>query len=493
MKQIIFALSLFLLCASSARSEHYELTLERSIEIAKEQSLDMQSLMQDLKLYEYNLTTAISQMRTKINLNLKLPSYDETIRTRSDDQSAFYSVQQLSNEGIMTIRQPLPTDGSLSLNSRLYTIYDYENNKRSSLFSTGINFDQPLNAIYGYSSIRNQLKSARLNYERSQNNYKRQELALIVNVTGAFYRLLAQQKRLEISKIDLDRQREAYDIAKNKYEAGLLREVEALQMEVELVQAENSYDGSIAGLESSFNSFKNLLGLELDDTISLSSDLSYQVIAVDPDQAVDQALTNRTDIRNYEISIEQQQMEIKAQQVNGLPQGSITAYYAKTGYTDENGGPAAPFESINQSFDSFIERPANYGVGLTVRIPVFDWGENKSRVRAAKTRLKQAEIDQENQKRSIETEVRNTVSNMNASLRQLQAAEKNIVVAEKSFDIMLQRFTDGDIDSQALSINRSQLNSAYSTHLNYFSEYQQAIVTLMQQTMYDYRTNSQVK
>ena len=82
--------------------------------------------------------------------------------------------------------------------------------------------------------------------------------------------------------------------------------------------------------------------------------------------------------------------------------------------------------------------------------------------------------------RSIEREVRNLVADLNSSLKRLQLLEKNVVVAEKSFEITRQRYSDGDIDSQALALERNRLNNAYNSHLR--SYIIQLVLELMRKT-----------
>jgi outer membrane protein len=66
---------------------------------------------------------------------------------------------------------------------------------------------------------------------------KREELNIVYEVSQTFYTLLSFSERLNIAMHSLNRQQEAYDIALSKYSAGLIREVEALQMEVDLGEA----------------------------------------------------------------------------------------------------------------------------------------------------------------------------------------------------------------------------------------------------------------
>lgn len=493
MKKLIL-LFLAASCFSSVlKSETYILDLKESIEIAKQKSYSMLSLIQDFKIAEYNLKSATSRLKTHIDLNFVSPSYTETVRQFEDSTGiSFFPIKQLSYQGNVNISQPLPTDGYIYVRSGLQNYDDFFRDNRSTYLNTRLGFVQPLDALYGYNAIKSTLKQAKLAYERSKKGLKREELNLVYRVTNSFYNLIAMQKGAEIARMNLERQKEAHDIAQNKYKAGLIREVDALQMEVDLAEAQNNYDLANVDQESSINAFKELIGINFTDSVVLNSEFKYDVVIVNPDKAVQYALENRLEIREQEIEIELSKINIKRQKANGMIQADLTGYYEKVGISSQDIN--SPFAtSLNNSYNNFLNRPQNYGIGFTVTVPLLDWGENRALVNAAKSRLEQSQLRKEEVERGIEREVRNLVADLNSSLKRLQLLEKNVSVAEKSFEITRQRFADGDVDSQGLALERNRLNTAYISHLRSYINYQLYLADLMRKTFYDFNKNEAVK
>jgi len=472
-----------LLCA-----ETYVLDLEKSIELAKNKSYEMQRLKQSLKIAAFNLKSTTSSFKTHVDLNLVSPQYTETIEQYQDSNGiSFFPIKQLNYQGNLTINQPLPTDGRLYIKSGLSDIDDYNFDKRSMYLNTQLGLTQPLDALYGgYNTIKSSYKKAKLAYENSQKQLKREELNLIYEVSSAFYSLLSVQKGEEIARQNLDRQKEANEIAQSKYKSGLIKEVDALQMEVDLAEAQNNYDLSLINKSSAMNAFKETIGIEFSDSVALNNTLTYEVVIVDPERAVSLALANRLEIREQEIQIELNKLSIKQQRSQGMIQGDLTAYYQKNGVSSDNFSTGFS-NSLNNSYNDLKNRPQNYGIGLNISIPLIDWGENRALVNAAKAQLKQNEYQKEEVKRSIEREVRNLVDDLNSSLKRLQLLEKNVAVAEKSFEITRRRFADGDIDSQALALERDRLNNAYTSHLSAYISYQLKLADLMRKTFYDFQ------
>jgi len=488
MKKILLTILILAACLSVLQAENYKLTLEQSIELAKKKSYNMQLLKQDLKIAELNLKSVSASLKTNISMSLTLPNYTETVKERADSAGIYYSVKGLTYGSALNINQPLPTDGKIYIQSGLSTLRDYDNEARSASVNTRLGITQPIDALYGYNSIKSSLKRAQLAYEQSNKSLKREELNLVYDVSQAYYNLLSVQKREEFAYSDLLRQTDAQDISKKKYEAGLIREVDALQMEVDLAEAQSNYDIAVLNKKAADNAFKQTLGINLEDSVFLDNNLQYKIVVIDPQNAVKLALENRLEIREQEIQIELQKLNVKQQKVAGMIRGNLNAYYEKVGVAVDK----EDFDvknAINNSFHDYSIRPSNFGFSFTLSIPILDWGQNRALTKAAEARLTRYNIQKNQLEVSIRTEVLNLVDNINTNLKRLQLLEKNLVVAQKSFDITLQRYSDGDIDSQALALERNRLNTSYSSHLNAYINYQLSLADLMRKTFYDFQND----
>ena len=490
-KIIVLALATFCL-HPVLFAETYHLDLEKSIEIAKVKSFDMLRLKQDLKIAEFGLKSATSKFKTHIDLSLNAPNFVESVSQFTDTTgSHFYQVNELGYSGSLVVKQPLPTDGNISIVSNFDNTDDYYHNIRSTEMNTSLRLSQPINSLFGYNEIKSSYKQALLAYEKSQKSMKREDLNLIYSVTNVFFNMISVQKSKELAQLNLDRQKEAYTIAKNKYDAGLIKEVDALQMEVDLAEAQNNFDLAVVNQSSAMNSFKETIGLNLSDSVVLSSELTYKVVVVDPQKAVKLAMANRLEIREMEIQIELAKLNIKRQKAEGMIKGNLNAYLQKTGVNAQT-LPNDISSSINSSAKDYLNRRPNYVIGLSVSIPILDWGDNRAQVNAQKARLQQNLYTQDETKRNIELEVLNLVEELNSSLKRLQLLEKNVVVAEKSFEITRQRFSDGNIDSQALALERERLNGAYNSHLRAYINYQLMLADIMRKTFFDFQRDQSI-
>ncbi|MGW8317581.1 MAG: TolC family protein [Bacteroidales bacterium] len=492
----IWIVSLIFSCIIPFRAtysqEIYHLDLEQSIEIAREKNHDMLIMNQLLAQAGYELKAATSRLKTHIDLDLTLPDYTETIRQFEDSSGiTFYPVKQLRYNGSLLISQPLPTDGRLYLSTGLDNLLDYDKQERLTRLDLRLGLTQPLSALYAYNEIRSNFKRAQLNYELSLRSLKRTELNLIYETSQAFYQLVAAVERKNIARQVLEMQQEAYDIAQSKYDAGLIMEVEALTTEVDLGEASNDYRIAEVDYESQLNYFKQTLGLSLQDQVTIASDLTYEVVEVDEEFAVTQGLANRMELRENEIQIELSKLEVKRVRSEGMINGDLSGYYDFIG-TDQKGIPYPFNDAVGNSWQVMRDRPGNFGVALNIRIPIFNWGEYKSMLKAAQSGLEVNMRRYDQERINIEREIRNTVKQLNSSLNRLQLLEKNVLLAEKSFNISRQRFSDGDIDSQTLALDRTRLNAAYQSRLDSYISYKLLIADVMRKTFYDFENRQPI-
>ncbi len=489
MKNIIFFSFMMISLLNVSSQNLYELDLEKSIEIAKKQSFRMLILNKRLEQSEYQLQAAKRNFRTKVNFDLTGPRYTKTIRRWENNTVNYDTTSKFEYRGYLTINQPLPTDGNIFISSEVYNNDDFTDEARSLDMGTRINFNQPIEALYAYNRIKSELKRAELNYESTLKNLKRTELDIIYETSRAFYNLLSTKQRMEIASQILNRQKEAYEIAQNKYSAGLIREVEALQIEVDLGQAQNDYDLAISNFESQSNLFKQNLGLSLNDSVAIQSEMVFNVIQVDVNKAIQHGLDNRLEIREREIDIEITKLELRRQKSEGLIKGDITAYY---GFKGARTVPIDYYQVYSDTYQDMLNSPDDYSIGINIQIPLIDWGENKSRVKSIMANLEMNQYQLDEEKLTIEREIRNTINELESSLRRLQLNEKTVKLAEKSFEISEYRFKNGDIDSEALALDRQRINNARLSHLESYITYKLLIADLMRRTFYDFEKDMPV-
>jgi outer membrane protein TolC len=400
----------------------------------------------------------------------------------------FYSSKRLSYSGSLEINQPLPTNGRIFFRPQILGIEDYESNQNQIQLIARFGFVQPLESFYSFNELQAGFREAELNYELSQKGLTRAELDLKYDVSTAFYNLVYANEWERISKQTLQMQKEATELALNKYQAGVIAEVEALQMEIDLAEEENTYDLSRLDRIDRANELKQILDIPLVDSLAIESDLTYNIFEVDLEKALESGLQNRLEIREREIQKELADINIRRTRVTGQITGSFFAFYDYIG-VGSDARSVHRFTTAQNAWNQLMRRPGDRVIGLSINIPIWDWRVSWANTQAARANYNQRELSWENEMVTVERDIRNTVARFKSSLRRLQILEKNVQVAIKSFNISNQRYINGEINSQALALDRTRLSTANLSHLQAYTQYKLDILDLMRKTFYDFEND----
>ena len=77
--------------------------------------------------------------------------------------------------------------------------------------------------------------------------------------------------------------------------------------------------------------FKEQIGIDLKDSVTIQTGLDYQSVNIDIEKAVSLALENRLELKEDEINIELNRMDIKRQKAQGRISGNLTFNYEFNG------------------------------------------------------------------------------------------------------------------------------------------------------------------
>ncbi len=468
-----------LILLSQVLSAQELLTMDRSMEIAVENSPDMQQMELALVQSQERLNAQRARLKSQFAITLDPFEYEKT--NRFDQQtSEWYLNESASSGGTFAINQRiLPTDGELMLVNRFSYDYSFTESARafdpvSKTFNNRLylQFTQP---IFTYNRTRMETEMLELEYEATLLRYLLRRLSLERDVAQQFYGVYSNQMSLAIAQEELKNNQESYQIISNKVEGGLLAREELYQAEVNLATSRSNVFNAELNLQNSLDQFKVLIGMPLESEIMIAAEIKTDTIAVDQKLAIDHALANRMELREREIDLENANFNlIRAEATNEFA-GSISASFGIQGND----------EQFSQLFKTPTNTPA---IGLTLEIPIFDWGERKSEIKAAEAGVKSSQLDYIIEQTDIIVNIRAVVRSLKNLENQMIIQEMNVENAQLAYDINLERYRNGDLTSLDLGIYQSQLSEAKMSRTNAIINYKIELLNLKIQSLYDFET-----
>jgi outer membrane protein len=456
------------------------LTLEEALKIAETNSPTMKKTRLSLVRSQENLNAQNAALKSQFSLSVNPFGYSQN-RAFNDLISEWNTTKTTESFGLFTISQPIVmTDARVSLNNRFgykdsYSEYTDKTTKGFSN-SLSLSLDQPL---FTYNRTKLQLKELQLALENAQLNYAIQLLSLENQVTQAFYYVYQQQQSLDIANQAFQNMQQSYGIIRNKVDAGISRREEMFQAELNLATTKSDFENKQVSLENARDDFKLMIGMSLFDDFLVLPNISVDTVQVDVAFAIEQGLANRMELRQRKINIETSQFDLIQTKALNEFKGSL--------------GLSVGLFGDNEKFGNVYESPTdNETVSLSLSIPLWDWGERKSRIKATEASIETANITLEEEQNNIILGVRKVYRNLLNLQNQIGIAHQSVINAQLTYDLNLEKYKNGDLTGMDLNIYQNQLSEQQLSYTNALISYKLELLNLKIQTLYDFEKKTPV-
>ncbi len=435
-----------------------------------------------------------NQFKPRLDAKMNIPVWNEYVNRidQPDGLPVYNSYGSLELGGLMSFQYILPTGGNVSLSGNLFrenlntllSKQDKELYTEQFYSRFWLSFEQP---VFTKNRLKENLKEAEYRYEKSMYYFTRSQMDIIYLVTQKFYQLYRASEEVNIALEKLENAKESYRVALLKSETGRIPAADVLSAEVSVARDEALLLRAKNQRATEEDELKLLLGIDLQKTVNIVTDLDYQTFLIDENLAISKALENRFELKEDKLDIALQKIEIDRAKREKELKGSISAYYDLTGISTIGTGSTVAL--MQSSFNDISNRPPNRGVAFSVSFPIYDWGRGRERLQVSQLMMKEKKLMLENQENTIVKEVRDVVRKVRESHEQIEIHKKNLELARRSYKISNLRFENGDISNQELSIERERLASIQLDYLDAFITYQLSVNNLKRRTMWDFENN----
>jgi outer membrane protein TolC len=396
-------------------------------------------------------------------------------------QSTWYTNESMRSSGTFNVVQPIKaTDGEISLSNTFSwqdNYNDYSNLSTNTLSNNiQLKLDQP---IFTYNRTKMNLKELELNLENALLNYALRKLSVEKAVSQYFYDVYQKQQSLTISRDELDNQEKSYEVIKNKVDAGLAAREEFWQAELNLANARSDVYNAEVTLENAKDQLKQAIGMDLNKDIGVLADVEVKTIDVQLKDAIDYALTQRMELRQRQIDIETAEFDLITASATNEFKGNISLSVGLFGDNDK----------LQNIYDSPTN---NQDIALTLEIPLWDWGQKRSKVKAAEAYVKMQELNLNDERISIEMNIREVFRELNNQVNQIEIAKKSVENAQLTYELNLEKYKNGDLTSMDLSLYQNQLSTQKNSLTTALINYKLGLLDLKIQTLWDFETQQSI-
>jgi outer membrane protein len=477
--RLCFLIFLLIFNVMSSYSQN-ALTLENALKVAETNSPAMKRTRLSLVRSQENLNAQNAALKSSFSLSVNPIEYSQN-RSFNDLISKWNSTKTTESYGLLTVSQPIVlTDAKVSLINKFgyKDSYSEYSNSTSKGFNNNLslNISQPL---FTYNRTKLQLKELQLSLENTQLNYAMQLLSLERTVATSFYSVYQTQQSLDIALQAYQNMQKSYDVSKNKVDAGLSAREEIFQAELNLASSKSDYENSIVSFENAKDEFKILIGMSLYDDFIVLPNINVDTVQVDIAFAIDMGLQSRMELRQQQINIETSQFDLIQTKALNEFKGNLDLSVGLFG--------------DNENFGNIYKNATdNEGISLSFAIPLWDWGEKKSRIKASEATIESSRISLEEEQNNIILGIRKVYRSLLNLQNQIEIARQNVTNAQLTYDLNLEKYKNGDLTGMDLNIYQNQLSQKQLSYTNSLISYKLELLNLKIQTLYDFEKKQPV-
>ena len=425
--------------------ESQVLTLAKSIEIARQNNLEIQTAEQDLKAAAAQVRAARAGLLPRI--------------TASGNYTYFKDIQKSVIQADGGFGFPTPGGETESMSpsppsaDNESELIELEFGAHHNVQGT-VNLTQPLFAwgryYYGY-------QAAKLNHQAMQRNVDAAYNQLRLDVSEAFYSALVAQEFVRVAQQTVSLVEEQLAIAAASLEVGAATNFDVLRAKVQLANAKSQLIRAENGVETAKNAYKTVLNIPLPEAVSVKGTLeipaNHQLPVLDLDALIQQALENRPEIHRTQFTEYAAQKQVDIAKTRSRPDLGLFTNY-----------------QISQN-ERLTEMNRIWSVGVQINIPIFDGFATRAAVQQTESTLKQVQLGGTQVKVGIEFEVRAAYLNLRGAETLIEVQREAVAQARESVRIANLQFQNGIITTVALTDTQLALAQAEVNRLQAHHDY----------------------
>jgi outer membrane protein len=404
------------------------------------------------------------------------------------------------NSGISFGRNVDPTSNAFTTSDIVYS--DYSLSTSVLLFQGGF--------------LHHTIKQNKLNLESGYKDYEQAANDLALNIAVYYLNVLQSQERLHIAEKNKGLVQSQLDQINKLIKAGVKPEADALEVQSQYARSEQTFVVAENALALAWLTLKQALRLDPSFKMSLEplSDEQFNSIQLQKysfEDLFSQASENKPGIQSAKIKLEAAKTGEKIAHALYYPSiylnGIINSRYSDAARTlvetntkerlegkvfdtipfvfeyDAPGfeyGPVVPF---SKQFDQFL----GYGAAISINIPIFNNYSTRAKVQQSKLITRQSELQLELQKEKLGQDIYQALTNVNAAIKELEAAKNAWIFSKSSFEKTQKRFEIGATNIFELNQIQTNFLNAETTYL--ISKYD----LVFKQKILDYYAGKELK
>ena len=296
------------------------------------------------------------------------------------------------------------------------------------------------------------IRASFANYEAGlitwEQTYKETEL----NIRKMFYALLLQQESLNLQKTTLANAKNRFEQAKINFRNGLIPELSLLQTEVTYENQKPAIVKQEQALKEQLDTFAFLLGIPQGTEIALSGEITPDFVELNPQELYQKYMENNLEIALFKKNLEMMKINYSAQNLQIYTPAVSLSY----GWQPVLSDITADWGDKDNWFDN-----GSFSVTLAWNLTnMLPFSSASLKVQDLKNNIEQMNLNLINLEENAKMKINNLVNVLNQSRAAIESSNRNISLAQKSYDMTSIAYRNGTTELLDVREAETQLNQA---------------------------------
>lgn len=298
-------------------------------------------------------------------------------------------------------------------------------------------------SIADFTAINN-YRSSRELVRASMLSAKDAEDLVVMAVAGTYLQVIAASARVDAARTELTTATTLYQQDVQRLKFGKIAEIDVNRSRVAMLVNQERLITLENQLAKQKIALARLVGIPPGEQYEISDKIAFTPApALSVDDALKQALDQRSDLKSAEVQVEAAKRALAAARAERYPSGSVNADYG------EIGGPS--------------ELRPTYTISATLSIPIWNGGRTSGEIQQAEAALAQRQAELEDAKSQVESDVRSAYLDVEAAANQVEVAQQNLDVNHETLGQTQIKFDSGvstnvDVVQSEQSVSGAQLD-----------------------------------
>jgi len=278
----------------------------------------------------------------------------------------------------------------------------------------------------------------------------------IYKTIQCYYDVLRAYKLLDVAHRTLSTTQAQYGISEAYYEAGLVAKADVLSARAQVANTELGVISARNNVELCKSALNDTMTVPLDKEFELIDNLTYSPFPVDVSYTTKLAIENRAEAKKIMFLIEAAQAQIEVARSTMRPAVNINFDYI--------------------IFSSTFSTPSNStNATLNATLPIFDRGITAYKIDEAEANLAQARLYLEQLKKAIALQVKQASLNLHEQEEKVDKVKANLDSALQNYDVAKVRYQAGiapfiEVSNAQLVLTKAEVDNVEALYDFYLAK-----------------------